>query len=62
MENAVGVDAFVSQLSTGLSANNIWGAIVPFAALILIVTLVAVGRRIANKNLKAAKNGSNGKI
>lgn len=61
MENVTGIDAFVGELTTGLSATNIWGAIVPVAGLIIIVTLVAIGRRVLNKNLTASKNGKAGK-
>lgn len=56
------MEGFVSAVTAGLSAEAIWGVITPLVAIIIIVTLVAVGRRIANKNLKAVKNGSNGKI
>lgn len=55
------MENFVTELTTGLSAANIWGAIAPVAGLILIVTLVAIGRRIINKNLSASKTGKAGK-
>ena len=55
------MENFVTDLSTGLSTANIWGAIAPIAGLIIIVTLVALGRRVLNKNLKSAKNGSSGR-
>lgn len=61
MENLVGIDAFVNDLTTGLSATNIWGAIAPIAGLIIVVTLVAIGRRVLNKNLTASKGGKAGK-
>lgn len=56
-----GLNAFVGTLTEGLSATNIWGAIAPIGGLILIVTLVAIGRRVLNKNLNAAKSGKAGK-
>ena len=62
MEGTVqGVEGFVSTLGEQLSAGSIWGAIAPMAAIIVTVTLVSIGRRVLNRNLKAAKNGSNGK-
>lgn len=57
-----GMDGFITAVTSGLSAEAIWGVITPLVAIIVIVTLIAVGRRIANKNLKSMKNGSNGKI
>lgn len=56
------METFLTELTTGMSASNVWGAIAPIAGLIVIVTLVATGRRSLNKNLKAIKNGSNGKV
>lgn len=56
-----GLTGFVGTLTDGLSATNLWGAIAPIGALIVIVTLVAIGRRVLNKNLGAAKTGKAGK-
>lgn len=56
------MEGFISAVTAGLSAEAIWGVLTPLVAIIVIVTLVALGRRTANKNLKAVKNGSNGKI
>lgn len=61
METTTGLDAFVSTLTEGLSAANLWGAIAPIAGLIVIVTLVAIGRRVLNKNLNSAKSGKAGR-
>ena len=61
MENATGLQAFVSTLTTELSVANLWGAIAPIAGLIAIVTLVAIGRRVLNKNLNSAKSGKAGR-
>lgn len=58
---ATGLSSFVGELTTGLSATNLWGAIAPIAGLIIIVTLVAIGRRVLNKNLNSAKSGKAGK-
>lgn len=61
MENATGLTGFVGTLTDGLSASNLWGAIAPIAGLIVIVTLVAIGRRVLNKNLNSAKSGKAGR-
>ena len=61
MEASTGLTAFVSSLTEGLSAANIWGAIAPISALIIVVTLVALGRRVLNKNLSSAKSGRAGR-
>ena len=57
-----GVDAVTSELETGLSATNIWGAIGPMIGLVIIVTLIAIARRVLNKNLNASKSGKAGKV
>lgn len=61
-ETVSGMTSFVSTLTTGLSADALWGAIAPAGALILVLTLFALGKRILNKNLKGANKGSGGKI
>lgn len=60
--NSVGMEGFVNNLTTGMSAANLWGAIVPIAGFIVIVTLFALGRRVLNKNLTSAKSGRAGKV
>ena len=57
-----GMSSFVSTLTTGLSADALWGAIAPAGALILILTLFALGKRVLNKNIKGANKGTGGKI
>lgn len=59
-QTGTGQQGFVSAITTGLSADAIWGTITPIASVIIIVTLVALGRRILNKNLSAAKSGKSG--
>ena len=58
---ATGMAAFVSTLTSGLSAEALWGAIAPAGALILILTLFALGKRVLNKNIKGANKGTGGK-
>ena len=51
MEGAVtGMASFISSLTTGLSADAIWGAIAPVAPIMIICVLVGIGRRLAEKN------------
>lgn len=57
-----GVTAFVGTLTEGLSASNIWNTIAPIGGLIIIVTLIAVARRVINKNLQKTKTGGSGKV
>lgn len=64
MENVAvtGMEEFMTTLTGSLSAGEIWGVIAGVGGLIVIVTLVAVGRRVLNKNLSAIKNGKAGRI
>lgn len=55
------MENFVGELTTGMSAGNIWGAIAPIAGLIVVVTLVAIGRRLINKNTNSIKTGKSGR-
>lgn len=57
-----GMAAFVSTLTEGLSATALWGAIAPAGALIIILVLFALGKRVLGKNVKSAGNGKGGKI
>lgn len=61
MGEETGMTAFITSLTSGLSAEAIWGAIAPISAVIVIVTLVAIGRRVLNKNLNSAKSGKAGR-
>lgn len=54
--------AFISALTTGLSADALWGAIAPVAPLMIIVVLVAIGRRLSQKNLNSAIKGTGPKV
>lgn len=57
-----GAEDVASALESGLSSSNIWGTLLALTGFIIIITLVAVGRRVANKNLNSAKNGKAGKF
>lgn len=59
---STGVDGVVSTMTTSLSAANIWGTIAPIAAFIVIVVLVALGRRVLNKNLNNISKGKSGRV
>lgn len=62
MGEATGMAAFISALTTGLSADALWGAIAPVAPLMIIVTLVAIGRRLAQKNVNSGVKGNGAKV
>lgn len=53
---------FVGALSTGLSVDNVWGALVPAAGLVVLATVVAITRRILNKNTNSIAKGKAGKV
>lgn len=57
-----GMAAFVSSLTEGLSATALWGAIAPAAALIIVLTLFALGKNIMKKNVNSANKGKGGKM
>ena len=61
-DGATGAAAVAEELVTSLSVVNLWGAIIPFVGLIAVLVLFALGKRILNKNLKGAKNGTGGKV
>lgn len=57
MENATGMDAVISSLTTSLSASNLWGivgSVVPFLAISVLFGLgFYLVKRILNKTKKA---------
>lgn len=57
-----GMQAFITALTTELSAANLWGAIAPIAPLIGILVLVGLGIYILRKNLKRASKGKGGTV
>lgn len=57
-----GADAFASAVTTQLSADAIWGAITPLVPLIAVITLIAVARYVATKNLRGVKTGKSGRV
>lgn len=58
MEGGVKVmDTFVSAITTGLSADALWGAIAPVAPIMIIVVLVGIGRRLVQKNTNSLMTG-----
>lgn len=56
-----GMSGFVGELTTGLDADAIWGAITPIAALMIVAVLVGITRRLINKNLNSLTKGKAGK-
>lgn len=58
MEGGVSVmGEFVSAITTGLSADALWGAIAPVAPIMIIVVLVGIGRRLVQKNTNSLMTG-----
>ena len=52
-----GMEAFVTAITTGLSADALWGAIAPVAPVMIIVVLVGIGRRLMQKNTNSLMTG-----
>lgn len=50
------MDAFVTALTTGITADGLWGYITTFAPFVIVIFGVAVGyrllRRVLNKGVK----------
>lgn len=57
-----GMAAFISALSTALSADNLWGAVAPVAPLIAILVLFGLGMYVLRKNLKRGGKGKGGTV
>ena len=57
MENAVGMDAVITSITTSLSAANLWGivgSVIPFLAISVLFGLgFYLVKRILNKTKKA---------
>ena len=51
---------FITSLTTGLSASNLWGAIGDAAPLIIGLTLFALGFYVVRKLVKKAGKGKTG--
>lgn len=60
--SSTGAEDVAAALESGLSSANIWGTLLALTGFIIIVTLVALGRRVANKNLNSTKNGKAGRF
>lgn len=58
MEGSVtGMEAFVQAITTGLSADALWGAIAPVAPVMIIIVLFGIGRRLMQKNTNSLMTG-----
>lgn len=51
MEQAAGLDGFVSALTTGITSATIWDEIVKVAPFVITVFVVAIGYRILRRVL-----------
>lgn len=58
MEGSVtGMESFVTAITTGLSADALWGAIAPVAPVMIIIVLFGIGRRLMQKNTNSLMTG-----
>lgn len=53
------MNSFVSALTTGITADSMWGAIAPFAPLMIILFLFAFGYYVYRR---LTRGGSKGKF
>lgn len=58
--SATGQAGAVEALTTGLTADAIWGAITPFLPIIISVTLVSLGIYFIRRIVKKAGKGKGG--
>lgn len=54
------MDAFVTALNTGLSADAMWGAVTPLVPLIITVTLFALTFYVARRLTRKTGHGKAG--
>lgn len=57
-----GMAAFITALTTDISATSLWGAVAPTAPLIAILVLFALGLYVLRKNLKRGSKGKGGTV
>ena len=57
MSGDVGMEAFITSLTTGLSSDAMWGALTPLAPLIIAVVLFALALYFTRKVTKGAAKG-----
>lgn len=51
------METFVTELSTGLTSDALWGEVAPIAGLIIVVALFAFGLYELRKVVKGAAKG-----
>lgn len=56
------MNEFVSEITTGLSANAIWGQITPLAGMIVTLTLVGITVYVVSKNLRRTRKLNGGTV
>lgn len=56
------MNAFVNELTTGISAESLFAQITPLAGLIVTVTLFAFAIRVLNKNIHRSETAGKGKV
>lgn len=55
------METFMNAINSGITATSIWESIAPVGGLIVVVTLVALGVYVVNKNLRAVKSHKAGR-
>lgn len=56
------MNAFVNELTTGITADSLFAQITPLAGLIVTVTLFAFAIRVLNKNMHRSSSAGHGKV
>lgn len=54
---ATGMQAFVSELESGLTSEALWGEVAPIAGLIVVIAMFAFGLYELRKVTKGASKG-----
>lgn len=55
------METFMNSINTGITATSIWDSIAPVGGFIVVVTLVALGVYVLNKNLRAVRTQKSGR-
>lgn len=58
MTETGGFAGFMTAISGAITADTIWNTITPLAAFMGVILLVAIARRLAQKNMNSAIKGT----
>lgn len=56
------MNAFVNELTTGITADTLFAQITPLAGLIVTLTLFGFAIYVLNKNIRRGTKGGKGKV